>query len=140
MAVAHVRRPTPLLRRSTSLRGARARAAVLTSAFVASVAACGPGAAGDSASGAAAADAAWREGPRDSARAVALACELVRDFPGASSAGSCHLEAYEDAPAEYVLRLRETHDRASDRVSYSRSEVRLSKDGKSATLVRLPEP
>lgn len=139
MAVAQIRWRTPLLGRSTSLRGAQARAAVLTSALVASVAACGPGAAGG-ASGGATADAAWREGPRDSARAVALACELVRDFPGALSAGSCHLEAYEDAPAEYVLRLRETHDRASDRVSYSRSEVRLSKDGKSATLVRLPEP
>lgn len=120
--------------------GGGTAAAVLLWAVAAAVAACGRGAVSHGASGAAPADAAWREGPRDSAGAVALACELLRDFPGALTAGSCHLEAYEDAPAEYVLRLRETPDRVSDRVSYSRSEVRLSKDGKSATLVRLPEP
>jgi hypothetical protein len=130
-----------LLGRCTCLRRAGGTApAVLTSALAAAVVACGSAAGGDTTARATTADAAWREGPRDSAGAIALACELLRDFPGALTAGSCHLEAYEDAPAEYVLRLRETPDRSSDRLSYSRSEVRLSKDGKSATLVRLPEP
>ena len=113
---------------------------ILTSALAAAGAACGPAAAGDTTAKATTADAAWRAGPRDSAGAVAVACELLRDFPGAVTAGSCHLEAYEDAPAEYVLRLRQTNDRTSDHFNHSRSEVRLSKDGKSATLVRLPEP
>lgn len=85
-------------------------------------------------------DAAWRSGPRDSALAVTLACALLREFPGDARAGSCQLEEYKETLADYTLRLRETYDAVSDRVTYARSEVRLSKDGQSATVVRLPEP
>jgi hypothetical protein len=83
-------------------------------------------------------DRAWRQGPRDSLLATAMACELLRMFD--QIGGGCVVVGYRETPAEYVLRLRQ-HDRTrSAPANQARLEVRLTKDGDSATVKQLPVP
>lgn len=81
---------------------------------------------------------AWRHGTRDSAAAVAVACEILRGFRAEPAARACVLEAYRSTPAEYVLRVREA-EAGRGIAAYPISEVRLTKDGMTATLTRIPE-
>ncbi len=82
---------------------------------------------------------AWRHGTRDSAAAVAVACEILRDFRAEPAARACALEAYRSTQTEYVLWVREA-EAGRGIAAYPVSEVRLTKDGMTATLTRIPEP
>jgi hypothetical protein len=76
---------------------------------------------------------AWRRGPRDSALAVALACELSRGLRSGPAA-QCETIGFREAPGEYVVRIRETG------LDFPLSEVRLDKNGTDAGVERLVVP
>jgi len=83
-------------------------------------------------------DRAWRQGPRDSALATAMACELLRTFDQIGR--GCVIVGYRETAAEYVLRLRERDRTRIAPANEARLEVRLTKDGDSATVRQLPVP
>lgn len=83
-------------------------------------------------------DRAWRQGPRDSLLATAMACELLRMFDQIGR--GCVIVDYRETAAEYVLRLRQHDGSRIAHVNQARLEVRLTKDGDSATVKQLPVP
>lgn len=82
------------------------------------------------------AGAAWREGPRDSIRAVAVACELLTQLPQHPVGASCRIEAYQETPAEFIVRLREVPPFDGGPLDFPVSEVRLTRDGANAVIRR----
>jgi hypothetical protein len=82
------------------------------------------------------AGAAWREGPRDSIRAVGVACELVAEFPEQPVGTSCRIEAYRETPSEFIVRVRGVPPDGERSLDFPVSEVRLTKDGANAVISR----
>jgi len=80
---------------------------------------------------------AWRQGPRDSALATAMACTLLRSID--LDERRCVVVGYRETPAEYVLRLQ-VADRTVAAAHGTRLEVRLTRDGDSATVEQLAVP
>ncbi|HEX5387527.1 MAG TPA: hypothetical protein VFW66_12540 [Gemmatimonadales bacterium] len=68
-----------------------------------------------------------------------MACEILRDLRDGARARDCRVEGYRDTAAAYVLRVREIAEGAGS-ADAPISEVRLTKDGLSATLTRIPQP
>lgn len=83
-------------------------------------------------------DHAWRQGPRDSALASAIACELAGTIEGVER--RCIVVAYQETTVEYVLRLRHDDMTGIAASDGARLEVRLTKDGANATVARLAVP
>jgi|GEM_PF-4698461 len=79
----------------------------------------------------------WRRGPRDSALAVGVACELIRSLSG-SSANGCRLEGFRQSTTAYHVRVREVAPRGRPAPDFPRAEVHLTADGLSATVDRMP--
>lgn len=82
------------------------------------------------------AGAAWREGPRDSIRAVGVACELLTEFPQHPVGTTCRIEAYRETPSEFIVRIREVPPDGASSLDFPISEVRLTKDGGNAVVSR----
>ncbi len=83
-------------------------------------------------------DRAWRQGPRDSALASAMACELVGTLD--SAARRCAVVGYRETSVEYVLRVRRLDPADPGSADGLRLEVRLPKQGDSATVEQLAIP
>jgi hypothetical protein len=81
---------------------------------------------------------AWREGPRDSVLAGAMACALLRSLGRDDQ--ECSMEGYRETVDEYVLRIQAKATAHSAAEPGARLEVRLSKDGASATVQQLAMP
>lgn len=81
---------------------------------------------------------AWRDGPRDSVLAGAMACALLRSVGRGGQ--ECIMEGVRETIGEYVVRIqaKATADPAVE--PGARLEVRLSKDGASATVQQLAMP
>ena len=73
---------------------------------------------------------AWRQGPRDSALAAAVACAVSREFGGGVR---CEVVAVRESAADYIVRIREAPGQTA-------SVVRLARDGTAASVERLPVP
>jgi hypothetical protein len=82
--------------------------------------------------------AAWRHGPRDSVRAVGMACELLTQVTQHPAGTSCRIEAYHETLTEIIVRIRQVPDAGADPVDFPISEVRLTKDGANAVVSRFP--
>ncbi len=67
-----------------------------------------------------------------------MACELLRTFDQIGS--GCVVVGYHETTVEYVLRLREGERRRVPPGNGAGLEVRLTKDGDSATVTQLPFP
>lgn len=79
----------------------------------------------------------WRRGPRDSALAVGVACELIRSL-SQSSTNECRLEGFRQTTTAYQVRVREVAPRGRPGPDFPLAEVHLTVDGVSATVERMP--
>jgi hypothetical protein len=81
---------------------------------------------------------AWREGPRDSVLAGAMACTLLRSL--GREGQECIMEGYRETVDEYVVRIQAKATSPPPAEPGARLEVRLTKDGASATVLQLAMP
>jgi hypothetical protein len=80
----------------------------------------------------------WLQGPRDSALAVGVACDLVLSL-STSAANECRLEGFQQTPTGYRLRVREIAPPGAKGAGFPLAEMWLTTDGRSATVERSPE-
>lgn len=81
---------------------------------------------------------AWNHGPRDSALAAGVACELVRSLE--LKQRPCTVVSYRETSVEYLVRFgRLERDAAAGR-NDAGIEVRLSREGRNATVHYLAVP
>jgi hypothetical protein len=81
---------------------------------------------------------AWREGPRDRELAGAMACALLRSV--GRDGQECIMEGVRETAGEYVVRIQAKATSPPPAEPGARIEVRLTKDGTSATVQQLAMP
>jgi hypothetical protein len=81
---------------------------------------------------------AWTRGPRDSVRAVALACALMQELRAARPVTTCRVESFQEEADAFAIRVVESAPKGRQ-LDFHRSEVRLPKEGTGVTVSRIPE-
>lgn len=77
--------------------------------------------------------------PADSLYAAATACEVVQDLRPETERHGCVVEAFQETPTEYILRVRELAPPGARPLVFACSEVRLHKTDGSVIVKRVPE-
>ena len=75
----------------------------------------------------------------DSTEAVATACAVVLALRPPRQRYRCEVEAYQETPTEFVVRLQEQVPEGAPPLVFARSVVRFSKAEPSVTVRRVPE-
>jgi hypothetical protein len=78
-------------------------------------------------------------GATDSAHAVATACTVVLALSESADRYRCRVEAYQETPTEFVVRVHEQALAGARPPVYAHSVVRLSKVEPSVTVLRVPQ-